>query len=154
MSALSRVCQACGLCCSGAFLSHVQLRSGEPERLASLGVAVKKRKTGLPVLALGCSALKGTCCSIYEQRPRGCALYICAIGQKLEDGSMSEAEAMQLVDQAKALINAVEQHLPPSSEVDLRGVMHRARTEGLLSGPQPLRDAEDFLVKHFHKPQL
>ncbi len=149
MSDLSKLCQACGLCCSGAFVTHVQLRAGEAERLTSLSVQVKPRKTGLPILPLGCSALNGTRCGIYDARPQGCRLYVCALGQKLEAGTVSEPEALAVVHQAQALIATVAQQLP-AGPADARGPIHQARTEGLREGPQALRDAETFIRAHFH----
>lgn len=121
--ALSTLCQHCGLCCDGTLFTHVPLRSTEVEPLRALGLPVKEREDGTPILPQPCAALNGRCCTAYAERPEGCRRYHCQLFSALSEGEVSLPEALAVVDGAHARLAA--------------------------SGTERGGDAEDYLDRHF-----
>jgi len=95
--ALSTLCLHCGLCCDGTLFRHVEITPGERERLVQLGIGVGVRRKH-EVMWLPCGKLDGKRCTIYEQRPGGCARFVCALGRRLTGKEVSLDAAMAQVD--------------------------------------------------------
>ena len=146
---LSTLCRQCGLCCSGAFFTHVALSTAEAERLRGERVRVVSKRDGRKVMALGCTALDGTTCGIYGQRPHGCREYVCEVGRSLERGALSLDEALAVVRRGRELVDAVLVEAGPSAPGDTEPALDRARREGLPNGPGPLRAMSAYLAEHF-----
>jgi uncharacterized protein len=120
---LSTLCQHCGLCCDGTLFTHVPLRPTEVEPLRALGLPVKEREDGTPLLPQRCEALRGRCCTAYPQRPEGCRRYHCQLFSALSEGEVSLSEALGVVDGAHARL--------------------------ATSGPERGDEVEDYLDRHF-----
>ncbi|MBI5543155.1 MAG: YkgJ family cysteine cluster protein [Deltaproteobacteria bacterium] len=149
---VGELCQLCGLCCQGAFLRYALLDANEAVRLESLGVPTTTRRDGQRALRLGCRALSGTRCAIYQARPAACDSYFCQLAFRLRHGVVAPEIASQVVEQAQALLREIEADLPPRAEDDPPSVMERAHHHGLLSGPALLRRAEALFREHFLVP--
>ena len=149
---VGELCQSCGVCCQGAFFRYALLSEGEVARLSSLGIPTSKRRNGHPAIRLGCAALRGTSCSIYQTRPKACDAYYCQLVFRLRDGRMAPDEAVRVVEQAKSLLAQIEADLPPRAEDDSPSPMERAYQHGLRSGPALLRQAEALFREHFLGP--
>ena len=129
---LGALCQACGLCCDGTLFSVVPLATNERP---PLGVTVETKPTGARALRQPCSALAGTCCTVYEQRPLACRRYQCLLYEALQSEEENLAGALRIVARAKALTAAVKPSLTTA----------RATTPG----DPALNAAEAFLKFHF-----
>ncbi|MDC0707881.1 YkgJ family cysteine cluster protein [Stigmatella sp. ncwal1] len=153
-AAVSTLCQHCGLCCDGNLFDHVPLRDAEVDTMRRLSLTVVTRKDGSAALAQHCDALKGRVCTAYAERPEGCRRYHCALFSALAEGEVSLNEALSVVGEAHARIQAVEAVLPTPRADAPRAVLQRARQEDL---PTQARDtwtrAEDWLDRHFRGRQ-
>jgi Fe-S-cluster containining protein len=155
---LSTLCQRCGLCCDGNLFSTVPLRRPEIAAMERLGLAVIKRPDGTsPGFTQRCTALEGTCCKVYAERPEACRRYTCFLLTALAEEETSLRDALQVVDEAHARIQAVEALLPPAQADAPRAVLLRAQKEDLPEngGPlppqirEPWLQAENYLDRHF-----
>ena len=68
---------------------------------------------------------------------------------RLADDSQALEAALSRVAEARRLVAEVARGLPPPAEGSRDNPMQRARAEGLLTGPEPLRLADAFLREHF-----
>ena len=146
---LGELCQICGVCCHGAFFRYALLSDEEVLRLKELGIPTARRRNGQAAIRLGCAALRGTRCGIYEQRPKACDAYFCQLAFRMRDGLISPEEATHVVEQARSLLAQIEAEIPPRAEDDPPSPMERAYQHGLLSGPALLRQAEALFRQHF-----
>ncbi|MFE8595459.1 YkgJ family cysteine cluster protein [Archangium violaceum] len=154
---LSELCRRCGLCCDGNLFSHVPLQPAEVDAARRNGLEVVALADGAPALRQGCTALKGRQCSIYAERPEGCRRYACRLFNALAGGTVPFEEALQVVEQAHALLAAVERGLTPDTDPHPASVLERARFAawgeegGFSSETSTARErAEVFLDQHFH----
>ncbi|MFZ5442141.1 MAG: YkgJ family cysteine cluster protein [Myxococcota bacterium] len=109
---LSELCLACGLCCDGTLFRHVQLDPGEGGRLSALGIGTGT-KSRREVMWLPCGKLEGRCCTIYDARPGGCRRFICALGHRLQAKALGYDEALAVVRDMQARLEALRAVLPP-----------------------------------------
>jgi hypothetical protein len=145
------LCQACGVCCQVLF-RYALLTDEEVDRLAKLRVPTTRRRNGEKALRLGCSALAGTRCGIYEARPKACDDFFCLLALRLRVGQVGYEEALGIVRAVQGMLSQMEEQLPPRAEDEPRSVIERAHDHGLSEGPQLLRRTEDFLREHFRGP--
>jgi Fe-S-cluster containining protein len=113
---LSTLCLRCGLCCDGTLFTHVPLRRTEVAPLRALGLPVKEREDGTPVLPQRCAALDGSRCTAYTERPEGCRRYHCHLFSALAEGEVSLDEALAVVDRAHALLASAGSERGPELE--------------------------------------
>jgi Fe-S-cluster containining protein len=116
MSSLSTLCLHCGLCCDGTLFTHVPLRATEAGPLKALGLPVKAREDGTPILPQRCAALDGKRCTAYAERPEGCRRYHCHLFSALSEGEVSLEEALAVVDGAHALLASASGEKTPEVE--------------------------------------
>jgi uncharacterized protein len=154
---LSELCRRCGLCCDGNLFSHVPLQGSEAEAARRNGLDVVALADGSPAIRQGCTALKGRGCSIYAERPEGCRRYNCRLFNELAGKRVPFEEALAVVEQAHALLSAVEHGLGPDTDAHPSSVLERARfaawgeEDGSSSATRVARErAEAFLDQHFH----
>ena len=95
---LSTLCLHCGLCCDGTLFRFLSITQPERERLVQLGIGVGQRR-GKDVMWLPCGKLDGKRCTVYEQRPGGCARFVCALARRYSAKELSLEEAMARVDE-------------------------------------------------------
>ncbi len=109
----SRLCRACGMCCSGAFLAYAELEDDEVERLRRhlpILPATAERATHF---ALPCGAHDAqTGCTLYEERPATCAKYACKLLRGLRVGSVDVETALRRVDAIRTLYARLDAVLP------------------------------------------
>jgi uncharacterized protein len=158
MTDLSALCLHCGLCCDGNLFDHVPLHGPEVDTMRRLSLTVVTRKDGSPALAQHCDALQGRVCGVYGDRPEGCRRYHCTLFGALSEGEVSLKEALPVIDEAHARIQAVEARLPPPAPEAPRAVLQRARQQDVAGSLSPeAREtwtrAEDWLDRHFRGRQ-
>lgn len=105
---LETLCLRCGLCCDGTLFTHVALTPDEEKRL-QLGGVIRQP----------CPKLQADCrCSVYAQRPKGCAHFVCMLGRALESGEVGLDEATGLVNELRALRQVIDTLVPgPGSAI-------------------------------------
>jgi Fe-S-cluster containining protein len=118
---LTTLCLACGLCCDGTLFTQVPLRRTEASALQALGLPVREREDGTPVLSQRCAALDGRSCTAYAQRPETCRRYQCNLATALSEGEVSLQEALAVVDGAHALLSSTG----PERSPELEGYLDR-----------------------------
>jgi len=85
----------------------VRMQPGEvPAELAKLGLKIRCRD-GEYYMEQPCSALREKRCTVYEQRPVRCRLFNCQQLGRLEKGETTEAEAMEMIVETRALVERV-----------------------------------------------
>lgn len=106
-SAATRLCAACGMCCDGTMFQIVRMQPGEvPAELGKLGLKIRCRD-GEYYMEQPCSALRENCCTVYEQRPVRCRLFNCQQLGRVESSESTEAEAMAMIIETRALVEKV-----------------------------------------------
>ncbi|MBI5543678.1 MAG: YkgJ family cysteine cluster protein [Deltaproteobacteria bacterium] len=149
---VGELCVACGICCRGAFFRYALLSDEEVGRLHALGIPTATRRNGQKAIRLGCAALRGTACTLYEVRPRVCHAYFCQLAFRLRDGLVTPEAARQIVAETQAVLAQLEAELPPRAEGDPPSAVERAYQYGLSSGPALLRRAEALFREHYLGP--
>jgi Fe-S-cluster containining protein len=107
----SDLCSACGLCCDGTLYGRVVVDEAE---------AASLRRHHLPVVASGsdralplpCAAYVRQGCTIYVDRPRGCAHYECTLYRQLRTGEVGYPEAVARITETRALADELRTLLP------------------------------------------
>jgi hypothetical protein len=166
-AATSSLCAECGICCGWSIFAHVPLS-------ASAGEVAWAADRRLPILQRGervafrlpCSLLQtsaaGRVCGDYAGRPEACRQYECKVLSRYKSGALTRAEALDLVSQARRLVDAVESRAgaAPVKEYIAR-LWHRSdpvlRPLAAASGevdPEVLLDLgvlQTFIAREFHR---
>lgn len=99
------LCTRCGLCCDGTLLGDVELAGpAEAARLALLGLDVDTDDGDADVLPLPCAALRGTCCTVYRQRPGSCRAFECRLLHDARCGLVTVNAALATIAHARAQV--------------------------------------------------
>jgi Fe-S-cluster containining protein len=97
------LCMECGLCCDGTFFGSVVVAEDERDRLRRVGLRVVDGDGG-PVMPQRCSALRGSVCSVYADRPKACRAYECSLRESFLAGSTSEEVARASLARMRVLL--------------------------------------------------
>jgi hypothetical protein len=114
------LCKSCGLCCTGHFFIWSKLRSAELDSIESLGLKVfrepERRGFNQP-----CPLWQGQC-TIYDSPhyPRFCHTYKCKLLKRLLNENIRLPEALNIVQQAKEMIEKLDSLLPDSAYDNFR----------------------------------
>ena len=100
------LCMQGGLCCNGTFYGSVVVAAGERARLERVGLRViaSGDKQSMPQ---PCTALRGSLCSAYADRPAACASYECSLRKRVTAGECTLDEALAQVSRMHALLGAI-----------------------------------------------
>jgi Fe-S-cluster containining protein len=102
--AVSRLCNACGMCCDGVLFPTVQLQPGESSRqLITRGMKLKHKDRHLCIIQ-PCQAHRGGQCTIYEDRPQRCRLFECRQIKHFNLGIISESVALEKIREARRYV--------------------------------------------------
>lgn len=106
---MSGLCLTCGMCCDGSLgLDLVEVTPDEATRLAR-HLRIVGQEVKLP-----CPALDGCRCTTYDDRPARCGSYRCQVLEAVDTGTMSDADAAELVARTRALATSVRARVPGS----------------------------------------
>lgn len=121
LSPANILCKACGLCCTGHLFSWTKLKSAELETIEELGVKVLRSIPSQRGFNQPCPLWKGQC-TIYSlpNYPHFCRSYKCKLLKKLLDETIPLTEALQVIRQAKEMIQNVQALLPDSANSNFR----------------------------------
>ena len=141
------------MCCNGTLYTHVGLVPDDLPRLEKypqVKIVVRNHQDAIDE---GCVLHTGTGCGAYEDRPDTCRRYRCALLRAVADEELLEHEALQLIQEARALVDNVKEYVafepgkpmavstwdvpPPEADEDAR-----------LAWDRTMR----FLGKHFLGP--
>ena len=158
----SDLCVSCGLCCGDGMFSQVRLHGGERARLKARG----GQPEALPgeFMALPCTFLRGTSCTIYPDRPQGCRAYRCKVLKALEAGTIPVSDAQLRVREARVLLARLRGAMPEGVSLEMAGQRWQPHEGGI----QPIEPGEAqaqlaffayyrFMDRHFlppHKAKL
>lgn len=70
-----------------------------------------------PAIAFPCPLLNGACCTIYSARPGVCRRFRCEVLKDFDGGDIEGSEAMDLIETARQLDDAVRELLPAGQSV-------------------------------------
>ncbi|MCW0218899.1 MAG: YkgJ family cysteine cluster protein [Prosthecobacter sp.] len=157
-AAASRLCTACGMCCNGVLFHIVRLQAVDSvKRLETLGLKINRKKRE-PYFNQPCRALNGCTCTIYADRPTRCRLFECQQIQGLTREEVTEAEALDVILQARDLVAAVERLLKERGNDEVsqplgeryRQVVEESGEDVALLQEQ-MQALNDLLNRHFRQ---
>lgn len=99
--ASGKICQECGLCCTGALFTHVYINGNEAKKIRKCGVPVQNLPDDKFAFNLPCSGYKDGCCSLYESRPTKCSNYSCKLMNSVINGDTPYKAASKTVSKTK-----------------------------------------------------
>lgn len=121
LSPADTLCVTCGLCCTGHLFLWAKLKSVEVETVRGLGLNVlgvepENRGFGLP-----CPLWAGKCpIHTSPDYPHACRTYKCKLLKQVIDESTPLPEALEIIEQAKAMIKELKTVLPESKSNNFR----------------------------------
>jgi len=108
LGTIKALCGACGLCCNGVLFGDVKLQTSDSvSTLKSHGIDLKKRGKSV-YFRQPCTALNGTSCSIYQDRPAMCRAFECQLLKKLLAGDSNLEKALSIVEKTRSHVGRVE----------------------------------------------
>ena len=126
-----QLCLQCGICCNGILFSNVELQPAEnPDTLAALRlqaipvVRAPGRKSAAAAagslrIPQPCAALcPDNKCRIYDQRPRRCRDFECALFQGVAAGRLSVETALRKISQTLTQAQRVRRLLRQLGDAD------------------------------------
>ena len=133
-SVAEKLCLTCGLCCNGVIFADVQLQRGDvAAKLKALGLRLSGgsarpkaqascEKVQRPFLqkkfSQPCAAFDGCRCRIYEDRPKYCRAFDCALLKSVNCGGVKVADALGLIEKARRRAEKVRQLLRKIGDKD------------------------------------
>lgn len=117
----TKLCKACGLCCTGHLFSWVRLRASELDASEALGLKVIRSDPRQRGFIQPCPLWNGQC-TIYNSLdyPHVCGTYKCKLLKELLDENIPLPQALAAVQRAKDGIAELETLLPASSNPNFR----------------------------------
>ncbi len=108
MSDSTNICLPCGICCNGTLIGFVELDNEELPRLKK--IMEIEDETGNGFFLQPC---KKYCngCTIYEDRPRQCGKFECALLESVENKTLEFNTALDIVNNVKKLRFSIEKKL-------------------------------------------
>jgi len=105
----TRLCAACGMCCNGVMFYSMRLQPSDQARsLTALGLKLKRKNREWHFLQ-PCPAHQDSHCTIYAQRPERCRAFSCRQLQAVEAGKISEAAALEKIEEAQRAVAHVRE---------------------------------------------
>ena len=107
MSDSSNICLSCGLCCDGTVIGFVQVDADELPALRE--IKIMEEDEGKAIFLQPCELLCDGC-TIYEHRPKQCALFKCGLLTSVEQNELLFTDALDTVEEVKQLKSKIEQY--------------------------------------------
>ena len=117
----STLCKSCGLCCTGHLFFWVRLNASELDHAEALGLNVVRTDPRQRGFTQPCPVWDEVC-TVYSSPhyPRGCRKYQCKLLKQMTAGAVGLPEALDVVQQALAMIREVEPFLSSSPQLSFR----------------------------------
>jgi hypothetical protein len=144
----TRLCKSCGLCCTGYLFSWVRLKAADLDTSEALGLYVIRSDPRQRGFTQPCPLWDGQC-TVYTSPhyPRGCRNYQCTLLKELIAGNVQLPVAVDVVEQAMAMIADVEVHVPKSAKVSFRERLIALMEQGNTNADFQLK--ADALLRYF-----
>jgi uncharacterized protein len=115
------LCKSCGLCCTGHLFSWVRLKASELDPSQALGLNVIRSDPRQRGFTQPCPLWQGQC-MVYDSPhyPRGCRTYQCKQLKEVLDENLQLPGSLNVVQQAKEMIDEVEMLLSPAPNLSFR----------------------------------
>ena len=114
----------------------VELQSlDRAKELISLGMKLKKKRKQVFILQ-PCPAHKGSCCSIYDQRPQRCRIFECRQVLLIRSGEITVPNALEKIADVKVRIAGVEKLLDQAGATNRRRSLKRRHQKVLDDVPE------------------
>jgi hypothetical protein len=115
------LCKACGLCCTGHLFIWAKLRPSELDPAEALGMTVFRSDPSQRGFSQPCPMWRGEC-TIYDlpQYPHVCRAYKCKLLKDVMGDKAALSDALQVIEQAKEMIQELEAFLPPLPSSNFR----------------------------------
>lgn len=141
------LCLACGLCCNGALHHHASIKPSDITLIRELGLTLSASEGQLG-FELPCPLYLNGCCSVYPRRPSICAEYQCKLLKQHNSGEIDLAQALEVVQTAKALFEKIVELIPHGYALaDLRRDIEQRWNSGQgVAGSVALRRANSALL--------
>lgn len=152
----SALCTSCGLCCDGTLFPKGTLQPWEIEKARQEGGA--SLAADAKTFAQPCRFLRGTSCSIYDDRFQVCRRFRCELLKKLESGIVGLQEARAIVAEAKRWRSEALGDEPGDTSLSYCKRLQRSPDVNRQTDPHiaaaalKLAACRRFLVKHFLHP--
>ncbi|MEI9894728.1 MAG: hypothetical protein WDN28_12780 [Chthoniobacter sp.] len=134
-AAASRLCAACGMCLQWVMFYHVRLQPGDsPKELSALGLKLKRRKGGelYPAAVPGVSRIALLdLCGAPGALP---ALFACRQLQRVSEGAITEAAALESIQEARRRVAEVEEMLARAGRTSVKRPLFK-RYEKVMAVP-------------------
>ena len=150
------ICSHCGVCCTGAFFSHVPLvKPDDRTKLEAHGYEFADADAD--EMPLPCRYQQGALCSIYHSRPHICGAYRCEVLKSADGGMITTDEAIAHARELVRLYRDLRSKMRPGetlAEMRERVKRLRAGEEETTSGDAELMLAfyafNIYADRHFH----
>jgi hypothetical protein len=128
------LCRACGFCCDGTFFSYGGLADEEVDRVRKRRL-VMAEKDERPAFRQPCTAHDGDACTIYDDRPQCCRAYRCRLLERVEQGEVSWAHAVDRIARVRELAAKIRAAAPPERAGDPLIVVARDLVDDAATAP-------------------
>ena len=107
----TRLCAACGMCCNGVLFHGMAVQPEDSLRALSAKGLKARRRDGELQFQQPCPAHNNNCCGIYEDRPQRCRVFACRQLGAVSNGTISEDDAMEKIQEARRRSDRVRELL-------------------------------------------
>lgn len=108
MSDSSNICLSCGLCCDGTVIGFVQVDKDELPALRE--IKILEEDEGKGIFLQPCEKFCDAC-TIYDQRPKQCAIFKCGLLTSVENDKISFELALEAVEEVKQHKSDIEKQV-------------------------------------------
>ncbi len=139
------ICSHCGVCCTGAFFSHVPLvKPDDRAKLEAHGYEFGDETTN--EYPLPCQFQQGALCSIYHSRPHICGAYRCEVLRSADRGEMTQDEAVGHARELVRLYRDLRSRMRPDETL----AEMRERVKRLRAGEEETTPEDAKLILAFY----
>jgi hypothetical protein len=137
LSDAARLCLDCGLCCNGVLFDQVRLQPGDHAKaLTARGLKIKKGQW----FNQPCTALRGSLCQLYQDRPLRCRQFECRQFRGVAAGDIRHESAAARIADVREQVAGIEAQLSAMGGGNLRKPLAQRYATAREASP----DAEGF----------
>lgn len=132
--AAAALCLDCGLCCNGVLFDQVRLVAGDNAKaLSAKGLKLKQRR----FFNQPCTALCGSQCTIYGDRPTRCRQFECRQYQLVAAGEIPPLSASGRIGEVRCQVAGIEALLAAAGATNRRKPLAQRYATVMAAVPGP-----------------
>lgn len=132
--AAAALCLDCGLCCNGVLFDQVRLVAGDNAKaLSAKGLKLKQRR----FFNQPCTALCGSQCTIYGDRPTRCRKFECRQYQLVAAGEIPAESAAGRIGEVRCQVAGIEILLVAAGATNRRKPLAQRYATVMAAAPGP-----------------